>query len=226
MKRKRLTEAKKDNVIADHYRFGAYVYDITVGFFNLFVGGAGRWRKTVVDLVSAGPTDKIAELCCGTGAVSLRVAKKTGEPVYACDLSPDQIKVAKWKSRLFRRNVIFSVQDASCTDYPKGFIDKVIISGALHEIKKDRRMAIYEEVKRILNYGGNFYTSEPVRPEKMWGRESFDFMFGKWNPEHDTAYELIDGGLEQEIGEAGFTLVESRYSNFGIFRTNRFHITD
>lgn len=222
----RNNSAKEDNVISGHYKIGAYFYDAIVFFFQLFVGGANRWRKSVVALVNPLPNDKILELCCGTGAVSLRIAKLMHDKVYASDLSPDQIKVAKWKARILKRKIDFSVQDASNTSYPSSFFNKVIISGALHEIKKERRLIIYHEIKRLLKNNGTFIASEPDLPEKGWGRESFEFMFGKWNQEHETVYELVNNGLEDEVSDVGFIHEKSCTSNFGIFKSRAFKLIE
>ncbi len=223
---KEKNSAEEDNVISGHYKIGAYFYDAIVFFFQLFVGGASRWRKSVVALVSPSMNEKILELCCGTGTVSLRIAKLIKDEIYASDLSLDQIRVAKWKAKVLKRNIDFTIQDASHTSYPSSFYDKVIISGALHEIKKDRRMVIYHEVKRLLKDNGTFIVSEPDRPEKGWGRDSFEFMFGTWNREHETAYEIIDNGLEKELADIGFQHEKSCTSNFGIFKSRTFKLID
>ena len=47
-------------------------------------------------------------------------------------------------------------------------------------------------------------------------------MFGRWNTEHDIAYELINNGLEKELSEAGFKLEDSCVSNFGVFKSRKF----
>lgn len=215
------TSAKVDNVISSHYRIGAYLYDAIVFALQLFVGGVSRWRRTVIELVDPAPGENILELCCGTGSVSLRLAKRGGLKIWASDLSSDQVAVARFKARIMRRDVAFSVQDASNTCYPGAFFDKVVISGALHEITKERRRGIYREVIRVMKPDGAFIVSEPNRPDKGWGRECFESAFGKWNREHDTVYELIDGGLEQELQAFGFRRETSRLSNFGIFKSIR-----
>ena len=185
------------------------------------VGGASRWRRTFIKLIDPSPSDKVLELCCGTGSVSLRIAKDIKVKSWACDLSPDQIRVARLKARVLRRDVEFSVQDASSTTYQSSYFDKVVISGALHEIRKERRVAIYSEVKRLLKSGGDFCVSEPDLPERGWNREAFEFMFGEWNPEHNTTYELINDGLENELFDAGFQHDKCLTSNFGVFKSRR-----
>lgn len=218
------TPAEEDNPISDQYRIGAYLYDAIVFVLQLFVGGAPRWRRSFIALIDPLPDDRILELCCGTGSVSLRIARKTRGTVRASDLSSDQIKVAQYKAKLLRRDVEFSTQDASNTTYQSSCFDKVIISGALHEIKKARRQAIYREAKRLLKDNGYLFVSEPDLPERGWGRQCFEFMFGRWNPEHDTAYELVNGGLEAELADAGFQHEKSCTSNLGLFKSSAFKV--
>ena len=92
----------------------------------------------------------------------------------------------------------------------------------MHEIKKERRLAIYREIKRLLKINGKFIASEPDLPEKGWGRDCFEFMFGKWNHEHKTVYELANNGLEIELADVGFLHEKSCTSNFGIFKSRVF----
>ncbi|POR00262.1 hypothetical protein AU468_09810 [Alkalispirochaeta sphaeroplastigenens] len=176
----------------------------------------------MIGLIDPSPDDTILELCCGTGSVSLRLAKIVRKRIRASDLSSDQIRIARSKAGILRRNVEFSVQDASDTEYDDACSDKIVISGALHEIRVDRRIAIYREVRRLLKKDGHFFVSEPDMSERGWGKESFEFMFGRWNPEYVTAYELIHDGIQREVEEAGFRQESSCASNFGVFRSRRF----
>lgn len=219
---KSLREARSDNAIGEWYRFEAYIYDPYLWFLWLFFGGIGKWRSTFCDLIDPKPGQEIAELCCGTGSVTFRLAKRVGvDGIVACDLSPDQIRVARFKARLRRNPIDFSVQDASNTSFPTSHFDKVVISVALHEIVRSRRQAIYGEVKRILKPGGHFFVTEPNLPDNLWGRTWFKILFGPWNPERKTARELIDGGLESELGDAEFHIEESALASFGLFKNLR-----
>ena len=87
-------------------------------------------------------------------------------------------------------------------------------------------MAIYHEIRRLLKDNGTFIVSEPDLPEKGWGRESFEFIFGKWNREHKTVYELINDGLENELADVGFLHEKYSTSNFGIFKSLKFRLIE
>jgi ubiquinone/menaquinone biosynthesis C-methylase UbiE len=217
--------ARKDNVIASHYRIGAYFYDIIVHGLQVFIGGATTWRNSFVRFIHPRRNETLLELCCGTGAVALTLSKRIGGPVWASDLSIDQIRVACFKARLLRRNVNFSVRDASSTGYPSSFFDAVIISGALHEITPQRRLIIYREIRRVLRPHGRLFITEPDLPANRWGAVCFEFMFGQWSQEHETAYQLVHGGLEAELAAAGYHLETTSSSNFGVFKHRRFVVS-
>lgn len=215
----RMKEARSDSALGAWYRFGAYVYDLELWLLWLFLGGIGTWREAFCDLVDPRAGERIAELCCGTGSVALRLARRAAAVgIAACDLSPAQLRVARFKARLAGRALDLSVQDASNTSYPSAHFDKVVISAALHEIARHRRRAIYEEAKRILKPGGSFLLSEPSRPSGLWGRIWFKIIFNPLNPETPTVLELIDGGLEGELADAGFRVDDVSLVSFGMLK--------
>jgi len=207
-----INNAKKDNVSSDWYRYGAYIYDPYFWAITLLSGGSSKWRHKFINFIDPKPGDAIAELCCGTGGVTTELAKIEDLPqIVACDLSPDQIRVAKRKAKKNRLDIDYSVQSASHTSYPSSFYDKVLLSDALHEIRIRTRRAIYKEVLRLLKPNGSFYVTEPERPQGRWKGFFWDFFF-RFNPEGETARELIDGGLERELIEAGFILEDKSIS--------------
>ncbi len=213
-----LKTAQSDNVLGHWYKRVAFFYDPLVHMDLFPVGGEGQCRNTFTALIDPKPGEQIAELCCGTGAITMALAKMVGTPtIMASDLSQDQVRVAKWKGKIRRVDINFEVHDASCTPYPSEFFDKIVVSRALHEIQKSRRVLIYQEVQRILKPGGVFYLCEPHRPKKGRGRFWIDFIFWKWNPEHITAFEFMEG-LNKELTEAGFKLLEKRFSNYNTFQ--------
>ena len=213
-----LHRAQADNVIGHWYKTLAYFYDPAVYLDLLFVGGEGRYRRTLVTLIDPKPGERIAELCCGTGAITMALARKVGNPgIMASDLSRDQIRVAKFKTKIRNMDINYAICDASNTPYPSNVFDKVVISRALHEIEKERRMKIYQEAKRLLKPGGIFYLGETHRPLKGWGRLWIDTVFWKGNPEHKTAYEFM-AGLKEELTEAGFRILSKQFSNCDTFQ--------
>jgi len=213
-----LQRAQSDNVIGHWYKMFAYFYDPVVHIGLFPVGGESQCRNTFIALIDPKPGERIAELCCGTGAITMALARKVSNPVImASDLSSAQIRIAKLKAGIRNVDINYSVHDASCTPYPSESFDKVVVSRALHEIEKERRMKIYQEIQRLLRPGGSFYLCETHRPSKGRGRFWIDFTFWKWNPERKTAYEFMEG-LKEELTEAGFKILAKRLSNYSSFQ--------
>ncbi len=61
-----------------------------------------------------------------------------------------------------------------------------------------------------------FYISEPI-PEGIYAYISFKLFFSITG-ERKTAEELIDGGLEGELIEAGFKIECHEFTNIGVFK--------
>ena len=192
------------------YRIVAYIYDLWVGFLLFPIGGWSLWRRTFVEFVSPKPGDRIVELCCGTGAVTFDLAKKEkGAYLYASDLSPDQIRVAKWKSRKKNFEVEFSIQNASSTTYKSSFFDKIIVSAAFHEMTSDLRIRILKEISRLLKPEGFFYITEPEKSKNRWVNIwLFKIVFNSWHPETKAVLEFINGKIDKELKETGFKVDE------------------
>ena len=76
------------------------------------------WAKHYIDLLHLTPKDKTAEMGCGTGSISIRLAK-AGIPLLATDLSSEMVALAQEKARAFGAQVNFAVQDMTRFAVPR-----------------------------------------------------------------------------------------------------------
>ena len=108
-----------------------------------------------------GPQLKVLDLGCGTGAVTLHLARR-GFTVRALDQSPDMIAIAEGKVERagLRGNVTFHVGDAVSLPFEPDEFDLVTSQRVLHHLP-DIRPA-FAEVDRVLKPGGWFYLSDGV----------------------------------------------------------------
>jgi ubiquinone/menaquinone biosynthesis C-methylase UbiE len=214
----------------DYYRdtyLGLYswlsrFYDTFVGIFLFLVnggpGGERRWREHVIDRLDPRPGDRIIDLCSGTGRLTIMIGKRlagSGE-VIGIEMSPAQFEMA---GRKRKPDVVSFVNgDARRTGYSDGYFDKAVISGALHELPKAIRAEVLSEAFRITHPGGSLVVTEHNRPAAEWKARLFDFL-ERFNPEHPTYRDLLDSGLEREIGQAGFSIVETDTTAWDFFQT-------
>ncbi len=192
-------------------------------------GGERRCRGELIEPISFKPTDKILDMCCGTGGATLAIAQKAGEEakIIGIDLSWGQIKIAqKSNNRLTilenRCNKIGFIEgDATKTCFKDGFFDKVFITHALHEMKKEERLDALREAKRILKEKGKVIVLEVNDPKNFLVRLFIGFWLFYWLPfnfETPTRRDMLKYGLENEVKEAGFENIRKISSHQGVFQ--------
>jgi ubiquinone/menaquinone biosynthesis C-methylase UbiE len=94
---------------------------------------------------------------CGFGEDAIRVAK-LGAEVYAFDLSPDLLEIARQRAALMGVNGIhFDSMPAETLSYPDNFFDIVFFNDILHHVDIAKSVA---ESKRVIKPGGRVIANE------------------------------------------------------------------
>jgi SAM-dependent methyltransferase len=101
----------------------------------------------VIELLAAQPGERILDLGCGDGQLTLKIAA-TGAHVVGVDASAEMIAAAR------QRGIEAEKGTAEALPYPDGSFDAVFSNAALHWVRgQDAMMA---EVRRVLRPGGRF----------------------------------------------------------------------
>ena len=185
-----------------------HYYDIMLKWCFFPLGGEDEVRRTLIDEIDLEEGDKILEMCCGTGNTSLALARRLGEDslIKGVDLSAGQIRMAQRKNRL--PNIEFLVMDAADTCFADGYFDQVVIPHALHEMPRDKRLAVLEEARRVVRNGGSLAVFEMDNPPNRFLRLFFALWWFYWlpfNPETPTRKDMLKHGVVEELEEAGFS---------------------
>jgi ubiquinone/menaquinone biosynthesis C-methylase UbiE len=118
-----------------------------------------------LDRVAArSPRGRALDLGCGTGVVSLAVARR-GLEVIGVDHSPDMLAIAERKAGEagLAAECSFETADVRALRFRDGEFDCVTCQGLLHHLQ-DLGPCL-RELARVLRPGGRFYISEPSRDE-------------------------------------------------------------
>jgi len=99
---------------------------------------------------------KVLVAGCGFGADAVRLARM-GACVYAFDLSPDVLDIARTTARAEGVDVVFAEMPAENLHYPGGVFDCIVARDILHHVRIDRTMA---ELKRVAAAGAMFVANE------------------------------------------------------------------
>lgn len=189
-------------------------------FFPL--GGEEKCRDELISHINFIEKEKILDMCCGTGGATCAILRRAGgkSELFAMDLSSGQLKIAARRPELY--NVQLIECDAANTSFPDCYFDKVFITHALHEMKRETRLSVLRETGRILKENGSVIVLELDEPESRMLRILFGFWFFYWLPfnfETPTRKDMLNHGLTNEISEAGFRKVIKTPKFKGILQT-------
>ncbi len=160
---------------------------------------------------------KVLDLGCGTGALTLRAARR-GARVKAIDVNAEMLAVARERVAAAGLAGRVELAEAGVAELGAegGESYDVVTSGlCFSELSADELRYTLREVNRILKAGGLLLVADEVRPKRFWKRV---FVLLLRLPLAAITYLLTQTtttavkDLRVRIGEAGFVVVSSRSS--------------
>jgi ubiquinone/menaquinone biosynthesis C-methylase UbiE len=132
--------------------------------------GARRLQERLIDQARIRPDDRVLDIGCGTGNLTLLVAKRYPmASVVGLDPDPAALDRARTKAAKGKLPAAFDQGFAEELPYPDRSVDVVLCSLALHHVTEEHRITSLREVARVLRPGGTFHLLEmakgdPARP--------------------------------------------------------------
>lgn len=139
------------------------------GLVNLLtLGQAKRLRRMTVELVPVKPGDRVLDVGCGTGAVTIpaKLQAGAGGLVAGIDPAPEMIATAQHKAQRQGLDIDFRVGVIESLPFPDESFDAVTSSLMVHHLPVDLRMRGLEEVYRVLKPGGCLLVADFRRPSQ------------------------------------------------------------
>ena len=129
-------------------------YDWVVQIMAL--GQAGRLRRKTVEFAQIAPGERILDVGCGTGDLTLRAAERAGSTGQVCgiDPGPEMIEVARRKADRKHVAVDFRVGVIEQLPYPDASFDVVLSSLMMHHLPADLKPIGLAEIRRVLKPTG------------------------------------------------------------------------
>lgn len=163
--------------------------------------------------------DSILDIGCGTGGLTVNIAKKC-KYVLGIDISMQQIDTARKRAKKSKiKNLEFqAVHAGHLTETIERKFDKAVIVFVIHEIAHDDRKTILRELKSyareiiILDYAEKL-------PFKFWGLmiRLIEFFAGRAHYQNFRDY-MMRGGLTPLLDEAGYRITGSELNRLKVFR--------
>jgi len=186
----------------------ASFYDTIVKFMSF--GKDKAIRKASVELAQIKPGEKVLDVGCGTGDLTLeakKLAGLTGE-VYGIDASPSMIKQAQQKSARTVIDVNFQIGLVEKIDFPENQFDVVLSSLMMHHLPDDLKRAGLAEIYRVLKPGGRLLIVDMQSTNSgSLGQRLADFMI-QIHGGHTAMQENVNKQIPN-VEVAGFTITKS-----------------
>lgn len=162
--------ADKQRRVRDMFAAIAPKYDLNNRLHSF--GLDQRWRKKTVQLAELKPTDRVLDIACGTGDLTLAFSaalKKIGgtQPLIGLDYTYEMLPLARQKSAL--GEAIYLNGDAQQLPLPDASVDVVSIAFGIRNVQEPMRAL--REFRRVLRPGGRAMIlefSQPTNPVIRW----------------------------------------------------------
>jgi len=157
------------------------------------------WKRRVLRLTRIQPGDRALDLCCGTGDITLALAK-AGADATGLDFSGAMLEVAREKTGRLnsarRQKIQFIQGDAQQIPFPENSFDVVTIGYGLRNLAD--LDAGLRDMWRVTKPGGRFVSLEFGKPgNALWRAMYFSYLkfmlpiFGKVFCGNSAAYAYV-----------------------------------
>ncbi len=194
------------------------------------------WRKRAAAVCLKGGPGKVLDLCCGTGDLSVHLARMAAEKtsLTALDYSEPMLEIAGKKAAKKNLEIEFINGDAASMPFPSDNFDSVGIAFAFRNLTFHNPDCnrFLSEILRVLKPGGRLVIIETSQPPNPVIRALFYFYLryvtlpvGRLLSGHKGAYKYLAHSaryyydreaLEELLSEAGFSDVASQLYLGGI----------
>lgn len=142
-------------------------YDHLSGLLG--TGVNGRNSRMVIEMAKIKPGDKVLDVGCGTGSLTLTAKTYTGPSgaVYGMDASPEMIEAARAKAQQMGCAAAFDLGLIEKLPYPDATFDVVINRLVMHHLPDDLKRQGLAEIFRVLKPGGILFIADfnpPTNP--------------------------------------------------------------
>jgi demethylmenaquinone methyltransferase/2-methoxy-6-polyprenyl-1,4-benzoquinol methylase len=187
-------------------------------FFYLPWGSEASFRKICTDFIAIDTGERILDLCCGNGEMTLPLARSGATEVVGVDISTAQLETAR--SKAGNLPVTFIEAQADALPFEAAHFSKCVISLGLHHMDAQTRLKALTEARRVLAKGGMLYVIEYHLPRSgLW--RVIALLMARLDSSKEALPLIQSGSLPQEIRQAGFEIKERLTAGKGTFQMLR-----
>ena len=152
--------------------------------------------------------DRILELGCGTGELSLKLLNRfPTAQITAVDYSPrmlqyaqEKIRVAGYAERWIAKEADFGewANNSQTANIGNGF-DACISSLAIHHLTDEMKLKLFQQIRRSLHLGGVFWNADPILPESELMKGIYQTAREEWAIEQGSTLAEVRTQVGQSV---------------------------
>lgn len=143
-------------------------YDLLMTLMTL--GREKKLRRLEVELARLKQGDKVLEIGCGTGSLTIAAKEQVGPSGEAAgiDIAPEMAARAIRKAARKKINVSIKTGSIASIPYPDKYFNAVICSFMIFHMPDDVRMKGFKEIYRVLKHGGRYFIFDGTTRNKRY----------------------------------------------------------
>jgi len=162
-----------------------------------------RFRQKQIELSGIRSGERVLDVGCGTGSLSILTRIAVGESGEAAgiDIAADMISTARRKAQRAGLDIDFRIASVDNLPYPDSCFDVVTSTMMFHHLPVEIKEKGLREIHRVLKVDGRFFLCDFLSPPPI--AAPLMFLLFVWIP--STRYQLF-GKLPSLIRKCGFAL--------------------
>lgn len=198
----------------------ASFYDAFTNILTL--GHIGMLRSMTIDKAELKTGEKVLDVGCGTGGVTIPAKRRIGSGglTAGIDPAPEMIAVARKKAVRAKLEIDFRVGVIESLPYPDSSFDVVTSSLMMHHLPHEVQVKGLAEIRRVLKPGGRILIADMLRLSKSL----HDRLFATLTLHGGRVERFGIQDLPKTMKEAGFEnvqLLDESFLTIGFLRASK-----
>lgn len=170
-------------------RFVREMFDSIAGKYDLLntlmsLGMDAGWRQFAVKRAKVKSGDRVLDICCGTGKITMELARVVGKSgtVTGLDFSSSMLEVANRELEGFDLKDVITLVQGNAMDlpFPDHSFDAVTVGWGLRNVPDIEK--VVREMMRVVKPGGMVVSLDMAKPEMVVFKQVYWLYFEKLVP--------------------------------------------